>query len=110
MEGLGTALLEGLAQATTLDALLFMLFGTVVGYVFGILPGLQSVTAMSVFLPLTYWWSPAEAMYFFAGIIGAAGNGGAVTAIVLNLPGTAQNAATTIEGYPMTRAGRAVIG
>jgi putative tricarboxylic transport membrane protein len=108
MEGLGTALLEGLAQATTLDALLFMLFGTVVGYVFGILPGLQSVTAMSVFLPLTYWWSPAEAMYFFAGIIGAAGNGGAVTAIVLNLPGTAQNAATTIEGYPMTRAGRAV--
>jgi putative tricarboxylic transport membrane protein len=105
---LATALLDGLAQATTADALLFMLFGTVVGYVFGILPGLQSVTAMSVFLPLTYWWSPAQAMYFFAGIIGAAGNGGAVTAIVLNLPGTAQNAATTLEGYPMTRAGRAV--
>lgn len=108
MESLAAALIEGIAQATTADALLFMLFGTVVGYVFGILPGLQSVTAMSVFLPLTYWWSPAQAMYFFAGIIGAAGNGGAVTAIVLNLPGTAQNAATTLEGYPMTRAGRAV--
>jgi putative tricarboxylic transport membrane protein len=108
MDNLASALMDGLAQATTTDALLFMLFGTVVGYVFGILPGLQSVTAMSVFLPLTYWWTPAQAMYFFAGIIGAAGNGGAVTAIVLNLPGTAQNAATTIEGYPMTRAGRAV--
>ncbi|MBU8546202.1 MULTISPECIES: tripartite tricarboxylate transporter permease [Roseomonadaceae] len=108
MDNLATALLEGLAQATTFDALLFMIFGTVIGYVFGILPGLQSITAMSVFLPLTYWWTPAQAMYFFAGIIGAAGNGGAVTAIVLNMPGTAQNAATTLEGYPMTRAGRAV--
>jgi putative tricarboxylic transport membrane protein len=108
VEGLAAALAEGFAQATTLDALLFMAFGTLVGYGFGILPGLQSVTAMSVFLPLTYWWSPVQAMYFFAGIIGAAGNGGAVTAIVLNLPGTAQNAATTLEGYPLTKQGRAV--
>ncbi len=108
MEALAAQLLAGLAQATTFDAILFMCLGTLVGYGFGILPGLQSVTAMSVFLPLTYWWSPAQAMYFFAGIIGAAGNGGAVTAIVLNLPGTAQNAATTLEGYPLTRQGRAV--
>lgn len=108
MEGQVAALLQGLAQATTLDALLFMAFGTLVGYAFGILPGLQSVTAMSVFLPITYWWTPVEAMYFFAGIIGAAGNGGAVTAIVLNIPGTAQNAATTLEGYPLTRQGRAI--
>jgi putative tricarboxylic transport membrane protein len=108
MEGLAAALVEGLAQATTLDALLFMAFGTLVGYVFGILPGLQSITAMSVFLPLTYWWTPAQAMYFFAGIIGAAGNGGAVTAIVLNIPGTAQNAATMLEGYPLARQGRAI--
>jgi putative tricarboxylic transport membrane protein len=108
MEQLAAQLAQGLAQATTFDAILFMLFGTLVGYAFGILPGLQSVTAMSVFLPLTYWWSPVQAMYFFAGIIGAAGNGGAVTAIVLNLPGTAQNAATTLEGYPLARQGRAV--
>ncbi|WP_237216048.1 tripartite tricarboxylate transporter permease [Falsiroseomonas oryziterrae] len=108
MEQLAAQLAQGLAQALTWDALLFMVFGTLVGYVFGILPGLQSVTAMSVFLPLTYWWTPVQAMYFFAGIIGAAGNGGAVTAIVLNLPGTAQNAATTLEGYPLTRQGRAV--
>ncbi|MCC7429087.1 MAG: tripartite tricarboxylate transporter permease [Alphaproteobacteria bacterium] len=108
MELFATALAQGWGQATSADALLFMLFGTVVGYVFGILPGLQSVTAMSVFLPLTYWWSPVQAMYFFAGVIGAAGNGGAVTAIVVNIPGTAQNAATMLEGYPLTRQGRAV--
>jgi putative tricarboxylic transport membrane protein len=108
MEGYALALLQGLAQALTFDALLFMLFGSVVGYVFGVLPGLQSVTALSVFLPLTYWWSPAQAMYFFAGIIGAGGNGGAVTSIIVNIPGNAQNAATMIEGYPITRQGRAV--
>jgi len=108
MELFTAALAQGWAQATTADALLFMLFGTVVGYVFGVLPGLQSVTAMSVFLPVTYWWTPVQAMYFFAGVMGAAGNGGAVTAIVVNIPGTAQNAATMLEGYPLTRQGRAV--
>jgi putative tricarboxylic transport membrane protein len=108
MDTYALALLQGLAQALTFDALLFMLFGSVVGYVFGVLPGLQSVTALSVFLPLTYWWSPAQAMYFFAGIIGAGGNGGAVTSIIVNIPGNAQNAATMIEGYPITRQGRAV--
>ena len=108
MENYALALLQGLGQALTFEALLFMLFGSVVGYVFGVLPGLQSVTALSVFLPLTYWWSPAQAMYFFAGIIGAGGNGGAVTSIIVNIPGNAQNAATMVEGYPLTRQGRAV--
>jgi putative tricarboxylic transport membrane protein len=108
MENYAFALLQGLGQALTFDALVFMLFGSVVGYVFGVLPGLQSVTALSVFLPLTYWWSPAQAMYFFAGIIGAGGNGGAVTSIIVNIPGNAQNAATMIEGYPITRQGRAI--
>lgn len=102
------AVLSGLGAAAAPEALLMMAFGTLVGFGFGILPGLQSVTAMSVFLPLTYWWTPAQAMYFFAGIIGAAGNGGAITAIVLNMPGTAQNAATMLEGYPLARQGRAV--
>ncbi|WP_431285770.1 tripartite tricarboxylate transporter permease [Humitalea sp. 24SJ18S-53] len=108
MEFYGDALMQGLSQAFTWDALLFMAFGSIVGYVFGVLPGLQSVTALSVFLPLTYFWSPMQAMYFFAGIIGAGGNGGAVTSIIVNIPGNAQNAATMIEGYPITRQGRAV--
>src|SRR5688572_11123295 len=108
MEAFGAGLLEGLSQATSGGALLMILFGTVVGLSFGLVPGLQSVTALSVFLPITYYWSPAYAMYFFAGIIGAAGNGGSVTAILLNIPGTAQNAATLLEGYPLSRQGRSV--
>jgi putative tricarboxylic transport membrane protein len=47
-------------------------------------------------------------MYFFAGIIGSAANGGAITSILLNMPGTAQNAATMLEGYPLTRQGKPV--
>jgi putative tricarboxylic transport membrane protein len=57
-------------------------------------------------LPLTYEWDPVVSMYVFAGIIGAAGRGGSITAIALNMPGTAQNAATTLDGYPLTRQGR----
>lgn len=108
MEAFALAFIGGLSQATESGALLMMLLGTAVGLGFGIIPGLQSVTALSVFLPITYYWSPVYSMYFFAGIIGSAGNGGAITAILLNIPGTAQNSATLLDGYPMAQQGRAV--
>ena len=108
MEAFAVAFVGGLSQATESGSLLMMLLGTAVGLGFGIVPGLQSVTALSVFLPITYYWSPVYSMYFFAGIIGSAGNGGAITAILLNIPGTAQNSATLLEGYPLARQGRAV--
>ena len=41
----------------------------------------------------------------FAGIIGSAGRGGSITAIALGIPGTAQNAATVLDGYPMSKRG-----
>ncbi len=108
MDLFGDALLMALSELTTPSVILMILAGTLVGLVFGVIPGLQTVTALSVFLPLTFWWDPKLAMYFFAGIIGSAGNGGSITAILLNMPGTAQNAATMIEGYPMTKRGESV--
>jgi putative tricarboxylic transport membrane protein len=108
MDFFGEPLMLGLAQLLQPSVLLYILAGTLVGLVFGVIPGLQSVTALSIFLPITYWWDPVLSMYFFAGIIGSAANGGAITSILLNMPGTAQNAATMLEGFPLTRQGKAV--
>ena len=108
MDFFGEPLMLGLAQLLQPSVLLYILAGTLVGLAFGVVPGLQSVTALSIFLPITFWWDPLLSMYFFAGIIGSAANGGAITSILLNMPGTAQNAATMLEGYPLTRQGKAV--
>ncbi|WP_108661813.1 tripartite tricarboxylate transporter permease [Acuticoccus kandeliae] len=108
MEFFADPMIAGLSQLVRPDVLFMIVAGTVVGLGFGIVPGLQSVTALSVFLPVSYYWDPILSMYFFAGVIGSAGNGGAITSILLNMPGTAQNAATMLEGYPLTKKGRAI--
>ena len=85
--------------------MLAIFFGMAVGVIFGIIPGLGSVIAMTLLLPFTFGWDPVLAMYAFAGIMGTASTGGAVPAILLNTPGTIANVCTTFDGYPMAQRG-----
>lgn len=89
--------------------ILYLFLGVVVGVLFGIIPGLGGATAIALLLPLTFGMSPEQAIILMGGIMGAVSAGGAVTAILLNTPGTAPNAATCFDGYPMTKQGKAGI-
>ena len=103
------------ALATSFDHLLFsgglvyLSVGTLVGLLFGVIPGLGGPTALALLIPLTFGVDTTAAMFFAGGIMGAIPAGGSVTAILLNTPGTAPNAATVYDGYPMTRNGQAGI-
>lgn len=98
---------DGLGQLLSLKPLLGLAFGTVYGFLFGLVPGLQPITALAVILPFTFTMDPVVAMYVFAGLLGANGRGGAIPAIILGIPGTAQNAATVFDGFPMAQRGEA---
>ncbi len=102
-----SAFLDGLGQLSSPDNLVFLFAGILIGWVFGIFPGLGPINAMALMLPLTFGWDPTKAMYLFAGLVGSGGQGGSITSIVLNIPGSAQNAATCFDGYPLARQGRA---
>jgi len=84
-----------------------LLVGTLLGAVFGLLPGLGGILSMAVALPFSYGMEPMNAMFMFAGIMSSEGFGGAIPAILINTPGTAQNAATCLDGYPMAQKGEA---
>ncbi len=86
---------------------LYLALGVVVGVLFGIIPGLGGATAIALLLPLTFGMSPEQAIVLMGGVMGAVSAGGAVTAILLNTPGTAPNAATCFDGYPLTKQGKA---
>ncbi|WP_353476617.1 tripartite tricarboxylate transporter permease (plasmid) [Salipiger sp. H15] len=86
---------------------LYLILGTLVGLVFGIIPGLGGPTALALLIPLTFGLDTSAAMLLAGGIMGAVPFGGSVTAILLNTPGTAPNAATVFDGFPLTRLGRA---
>jgi putative tricarboxylic transport membrane protein len=99
--------LHAFAAAIQPMNLIFIAFGIFLGIVIGALPGLGSVTAMAVLIPLTFYMSPLTAIAFLVGVNKGGTSGGAVPAILLNSPGTPESAATAWDGYPMARRGEA---
>ncbi|MFQ5852336.1 MAG: tripartite tricarboxylate transporter permease, partial [Candidatus Binatia bacterium] len=102
-EGFASALLSVLE----LDSLLAITAGSAIGLIFGAIPGLGGIIAMSMLLPFTFAWDAVTAIYLFCGIMGASAFGGSISAILLNTPGTPVNAATCFDGYPMAKRGEA---
>ncbi|MGP9806643.1 tripartite tricarboxylate transporter permease [Halomonas sp. AOP12-C2-37] len=101
------ALWEALPGILDLSSLLAIAVGVVAGIFLGALPGLSATLGISVLLPFTFGLSPQVALGMMAGIYNGSMYGGAIPAILLNIPGTPSAVATTFDGYPMAQQGRA---
>jgi len=86
--------------------LMWSVFGVLIGNLIGVLPGMGALTTISMLLPLTYVIAPVPAILMLAGIFYGSQYGGAIGAILLNLPSHPPHAVTCLDGYPMTKAGR----
>ena len=84
-----------------------MLLGLPLGLVIGLLPGLSGITAFAFLIPFTFGMPPLVGLAFLLAAYAAVSQGGSMTAIILGIPGEVPNAATVIDGFPMTKAGRA---
>ena len=90
----------------TLEIVAAMVFGTLMGVVVGAMPGLTTTVGLAVLIPFTFGMSPPIALGLMAGIYNGSTYGGAIPAILLNIPGTPAAVATTFDGYPMSQKGR----
>ncbi|MBQ7534987.1 MAG: tripartite tricarboxylate transporter permease [Stomatobaculum sp.] len=97
----------GFALAVQPVNLITTLIGTVLGIVFGALPGLSGTMGIAILLPITYGMDPTPALLLMVSIFCGSLYGGSITAILLSTPGTPGAAATIFDGYPMTKQGRA---
>ncbi|NWO09175.1 C4-dicarboxylate ABC transporter permease [Chromohalobacter salexigens] len=100
-------LLEALFSILTLEGLVTILCGVTAGLFIGALPGLTATMALAVLLPFTFTMSPLQGLMALGAVYMGAIYGGAFTAILINTPGTPSSIATTFDGYPMARQGRA---
>lgn len=98
---------EILGTIFSMESLLSMLIGVTAGIIIGALPGLSIIMAIIVLLPFTYDMSSISAMYLLLGAYCGGTFGGSISAILLNTPGTGVAVATTFDGYPMAKSGRA---
>ena len=101
-----TQLWFGFGVALQPNHLMWSVFGVLLGNLIGVLPGMGALTAISMLLPLTYVIAPIPAILMLAGIFYGSMYGGAIGAILLNLPSHPPHAVTCIDGYPMTQQGR----
>ncbi len=101
------AALEGLLLVFCWPNILYPVAGTLLAMTFSILPGVSGSALMVLMIPFTFHWELLPIILFFGALVGGATFMGSVTAILLNIPGTAPNAATMLDGYPMSLKGQA---
>ncbi|MGE0563531.1 MAG: tripartite tricarboxylate transporter permease [Pseudolabrys sp.] len=81
--------------------------GTIVGLIFGAVPGLTYTMALSLVLPLTFGAAAMPAIAMLVGTYIGGMTGGSVSAILIGVPGTPSAAATVADGFPMRQNGKA---
>ena len=96
----------GLQEAFTVTNLWYCFVGVFLGTLVGVLPGLGSLIAISLLLPITYHLPATGALIMLAGVYFGADYGGGTCSIMLGVPGHAAAAVTALDGYPMAKQGR----
>src|SRR6201994_2864951 len=96
----------GFGVALQGNNLMWSFVGVLIGNLIGVLPGMGALSAVSILLPLPYVMHPVPAILMLAGIFYGSQYGGAIGAILLNLPSHPPHAVTCLDGYPMTRQGK----
>ena len=99
--------LAGAALLMRWDVVAALMVGSIGGVIIGAVPGVGAAVAIAILLPATFSLDPIVGLTVLLGIYGSSMYGGALPAILINTPGTAVNALTTYDGYPMTKRGQA---
>ena len=100
-------LMTGLQIVLTPSTFILIFAGTVVGVIFGALPGVSASMAVALALPFAYSMNGVVAIAFLCSVYCASITGGGITAILFKIPGTPSSAPTTFDGYPMAQRGEA---
>ncbi len=101
-------ILIGLQTALSVQNLLMVIGGCLIGTFIGMLPGLGPMSIIAIMIPVAIsMGDPAAALILLAGVYYGAIFGGSTSSILLNAPGVAGTVATSFDGYPMARQGKA---
>ncbi|NOY65466.1 MAG: C4-dicarboxylate ABC transporter permease [Nitrospirae bacterium] len=87
--------------------MLVLLTGVFGGIILGALPGVSPTLAVALLVPFTFYMDPTTGLILLGAVYAASVAGGAISAILINVPGAPANIATLLDGYPLARSGKA---
>ncbi|MEI3606477.1 tripartite tricarboxylate transporter permease [Pseudogracilibacillus sp. SE30717A] len=100
------SLFDGIILFMNWFNILLIILGLFLGVVLGAIPGLTGSLGIALMLPVTFTMDPLPAFVFLIAIYTGGLFGGAITAVLINTPGSPAAVATTLDGYPMTQKGQ----
>ena len=101
-------LMVGLATAFSLTNILMVIGGCLIGTFIGMLPGLGPMSIIAIMIPVAISiGDPSAALILLAGVYYGAIFGGSTSSILINAPGVASTVASSFDGYPLARQGKA---
>ena len=100
-------LANGFALVVSPYNIMLMMVGVFLGILVGVLPGLGAPNGVTLLMPLTFGMNPVSAIILLTSMYWGALYGGSTTSILFNIPGEPSSVATTFDGHPMAKAGRA---
>ena len=92
----------------SLSVLLCLMLGVMIGLIIGAIPGLSPPMAIALLIPVSFNFPPTEALRMMVSCYAAGMYGGSFSAILIRAPGTSASAASAIEGYELTKKGKAI--
>ena len=100
-------IVTGLLSVFALGPMLGICIGVVVGLIFGAIPGLASIMAVAIILPMTFYLDPIIGIPMLLAVYKAGIFGGSISAILINTPGTVASFLTGQDGYALAKKGKA---
>ena len=91
----------------TVETLLALFGGVVIGTIIGAIPGMTVTMGVALVLPFTFSMHPAVGILLLLGVYKGGVYGGSITAILIKTPGTPAASCTVLDGYPMSQRGEA---
>lgn len=101
------AALEALVIISDPHRLMFVVLGTVLGLMIGVIPGIGGLVGLALLLPFTFAMDPYTALAFLVGVQAVTTTSDTIPAVLFGVPGTTGSAATVLDGHPMAKNGQA---
>ncbi len=100
-------IVSAFALFATIENILILGLGVVIGTIVGAIPGMTTPMAVALTLPFTFTMQPVTGILLLLGVYKGGIYGGSITAILINAPGTPAASCTALDGYPMAKRGEA---
>lgn len=101
------SLAQGIAALWSVQNILILAGGVTLGMIVGVMPGLGPSAGLAILLPLTFGMDPTSAIVMLAAVYYGSMYGGTITSVLINTPGESATVASTFDGYPLAKQGRA---